>query len=434
MSESLKKALLVLVAALICALALSGIAGCATGTPQSSAISQSSSHSLAGSSEAPGDSGESGASSNSDDSGGSERSAVAPLGDSLVASMPETVAIKRQIVSMTLEQKVAQLFIVEPEVLDWLDEKDGDPMKHYPVGGFIYFASALESPDQTRAMLSEAQQRSQNAIGLPAFLCVDEEGGMVARVADNPAFGVANVGDMAAIGATDDAEAARSAATYIGGYLTNLGFNVDFAPVADLAGGNDSMALRSFGTDAALASRMVAAQVEGFLETGVLCSVKHFPSIGGVEEDSHETVIYSHLTMAEFEAGPIRPFEAGMKAGAPFVMAGHLSTPEATGDDTPASLSRVWLTGVLRDELHYDGIAITDSLGMGAVYDRYSQYELGALCLEAGADMLLHPADFPAMHAGILDAIARGDLQEKRIDESLARVLRTKSRLAATSG
>ena len=337
---------------------------------------------------------------------------------------PASDAVERKIASMTLEQKVAQLFIVTPGALG--ESEDADPMTECPVGGFLYFGNDVEDPDQVRDMLAQAQRRSQDAIGLPAFLCVDEEGGTVARVAGNPDMGVSDVGNMQEIGWSGDVAAAGDAAVYIGSYLSDLGFNVDFAPVADLADGDDSMALRSFGADVTLTSDMVKAQVEGFLQTGVLCAPKHFPGIGGIEEDSHDTSIYSRLSLDEFRSGPLRPFAAGIAAGAPFVMVGHLSTPEATGDDTPASLSRAWLTDVLRGEMGFEGVIVTDSLGMAAVYERYSQYELGALCLEAGADMLLKPADFLEMRQGVLDAVARGELSEERIDESLARVLRAK--------
>lgn len=363
----------------------------------------------------------------------SQSESFAEVGDSYTNGYFSTIAmtgeVAKTISSMTLEQKVAQLFIVEPSVLDDLGGDDGDPMQRYPVGGLLFPAYYMESPDQTRAMLSEMQQRSQDAVGVPLFLCIDEEGGTVLRVASNPAFGVYDVGDMAAIGATGDVEAAGNAASYIGSYLHDLGFNVDLAPVADLSNGEDWMAWRSFGSDADLTSRMVAAQVEGFLNEGVLCSVKHFPGIGGIDEDSHEGRIYSHLSMNEFREGPLKPFAAGIEAGAPFVMVGHLSTPEATGDDVPASLSPAWTVDMLRGEMGFKGIVIVDSLGMGAVYDRYSQYDLGALCLEGGADMLLNPADFPQMYQGVLDAVERGELSEARINEALAHVLLEKSKL-----
>lgn len=348
----------------------------------------------------------------------------------IIAEINERIAfegkIERTLASMTLEQKVAQLFVVQQGSLDDLGEEDVDPLTAYPIGGFLYMGGDLEDPEQTRAMLADARQRSLDAIGLPAFLCVDEEGGTVARVAGNPAFDVDNVGDMQAIGASGDTEVAYDAALYIGSYLVDLGFNVDFAPVADLADGDDSMSWRSFGTDVDITAGMVAAQVEGFTQAGILCAVKHYPGIGGIAEDSHNSSIFSNLSADEFRSTALKPFVSGIDAGATFVMVGHLSTPEATGDDVPASLSHAWVADVLRNELNFDGLVITDSLGMGAVYDRYSQSEVGVLAIAAGVDMLLNPPDFPVMYQGILDAVARGDLPESRIDESVRRILRVK--------
>ena len=361
-----------------------------------------------------------------DEFASSAADAIEPSDGSIAAKSAIDAEIERKMASMTLEQKVAQLFIVQPGTLDEIGEEGVDAIGDYPVGGFLYMDGNVEGPEQIRAALAEAQQRSHDAIGLPMFLCVDEEGGTVARVAGNPDFGIEDVGDMQAIGAAGDVGAARDAACYIGSYLADLGFNVDFAPVADLAEGNDSMAARSFGTDPDVTSDMVKAQVEGFAQAGMLCALKHFPGIGGIEEDSHDTGIFSDLTADGFRETALKPFAAGIQAKAPFVMAGHLSTPAATGDDVPSSVSRAWLTGVLRDDMGFDGIVVTDSLGMAAVYERYSQYELGVLALQAGADMLLNPADFLDMRQGILDAVARGDLTEDRIDESVERILRVK--------
>lgn len=404
MSLTMRKSILVL-AAIAVAFVL-GLTGCSAGTSASGASAASA---------------------------GSENGDFNSVGDvSATASdtmSSEDAAIQQKIDSMTLEQKVAQLFIVSTGSLYDLDDGNGDPLARYQVGGILLNGSDLDDPEQTRTMLADFQERSLANSGLPLFLCVDEEGGTVVRVSDNPAFGVDNVGDMAAIGATGDAQAAGDAARYIGTYLADLGFNVDFAPVADLAGGDDFMALRSFGTDADLVAGMVTAQVQAFRDAGVLCSVKHFPGIGGIKEDSHDESIFNHQSMDELHAGALVPFKAGIEAGAPFVMIGHLSTPEATGDDMPASLSSAWMVDVLRDELGFEGVAITDSLGMGAVESRCSQAELGALCLKAGADVLLNPEEFPAMYQGVLDAVARGELSEDRIDEALGRVLLAKAAL-----
>lgn len=335
--------------------------------------------------------------------------------------------------SMTLEQKVAQLFVVRPESITGVDTVTQagpvteEALAAYPVGGIAYFQKNLLDPDQTAAMLADVQAYSEEAVGLPLFTCVDEEGGTVSRIGGNPGFPVDNVGDMADVGASGDPAAAEEVARTIGGYLRELGFNVDFAPDADICGdpATDVMALRSFGTDPQLVATMVEAQVKGFAEAGVLCSAKHFPGIGGVMGDSHEGAIVSEKTLDELRAFELVPFKAAIAADVPFVMVGHLSLPNATGSDTPASINPAIVTDLLRGELGFRNLIITDSMGMGAVGD-VAPEEMGVAALEAGVDMVLMPADFAATYQGVLDAVSEGRLTEARIDESVQRVVKAK--------
>lgn len=349
-------------------------------------------------------------------------------GDALSARAREIAS------SMTLEEKAAQMFIVKPEDITGVDvatqagEATRAALARYPVGGLVYFAANLQNADQTASMLANTQEYAREISGLPPFLCVDEEGGTVSRVGGNPGFAIENVGDMAGIGATGDAQAAREAAKKIGEYLADLGFNVNFAPDADIANNpnSDVMALRSFGATADAVAPMVAAQVEGFSEAGVLCAAKHFPGIGGAEGDSHDASIYSNKTFDEMEAEELKPFEAAIEAGVPFVMVGHLSAPAATGSDRPASLSSAVVTGLLRDRLGYTGLIVTDALGMGAVSQLAAPADIGVEAIEAGVDLVLMPADFPAAYQGVLDAVASGRLTEARLDESVERIVRAK--------
>ena len=342
--------------------------------------------------------------------------------------------VDRIVSSMTLEQKVAQLFVVRPEAITGVGtavaagEATRQALLDMPVGGIVYFAANLVDADQTREMLRNTAAYSEEAIGLPVFLCVDEEGGTVSRVGGNPGFSVDNVGNMCDVGATGDADYAREVAEHIGTYLSYLGFNVDFAPDADIANNPESetMRLRSFGASADVVSLMVGAQVEGFANTGVLCSAKHFPGIGGAMGDSHDGRIYSEKTLDEIRAEELEPFRAAIRADVPFVMVGHLSVPSVTGDDDPATVSREIVTDLLRDELGYQGIIITDSMAMGAALESLSLDRLGVAPLLAGVDMVLMPEDLQAAYQGVLDAVSTGELTEGRIDESVSRVVRTK--------
>ncbi len=340
--------------------------------------------------------------------------------------------------ALALEQKVAQLFVVRPEAITGVGTATQagavteQALHDYPVGGIVYFQKNLVDADQTRAMLANSQAYSQDAVGLPLFTCVDEEGGTVSRIGGNPGFDIANVGDMADIGASGDADRARQTASAIGSYLSGLGFNVDFAPDADICGDSatDVMARRSFGTDPALVASMTAAQVKGFAETGILCSAKHFPGIGGLVGDSHQGAIESDKSLDELRSFELVPFKAAVEAGAPIVMVGHLSAPNAFGSDAPASLNPAAIRGLLRDELGYEGIVITDSLEMGAVGDACAPDQAAVKALQAGADLVLMPDDFEAAYRGVLDAVESGELSEERIDESVARIVAAKLALA----
>ena len=315
-----------------------------------------------------------------------EKDESSPEGTDNESGTPEGVSeeVTEKMASMTLEQKVAQLFIVRPEALTGVGqvtaagETTRAALADMPVGGIVYFADNLIDTDQTMQMLSNTMSYGMEANGLPLFLCVDEEGGTVSRVGGNPGFGVDNVGNMSEVGATGDTEHAYEVAKHIGTYLDYLGFNVDFAPDSDIANNPDgTMGLRSFGATADVVSPMVAAQVRGFTDAGVLCSAKHFPGIGGALGDSHDARIYSEKTLDEIRSEELLPFEAAIEENVPFVMVGHLSMPNITGDDDPASISSEIVTDLLRDELGYDGIIITDSMAMGAATDSLPTERLG---------------------------------------------------------
>lgn len=332
---------------------------------------------------------------------------------------------------LTLEQKVAQLFVVQPEALgDAYPVTYPGELTRYderPVGGVLLMGDNIAWPDQTSELTAGIQALSMEATGLPAFVCVDEEGGTVARVAGNPAFGVDDPGNMRGIGATGDTDYAWQEAWRMGNYLRDLGFNVDFAPDSDIAGGPwDFIWYRSFGTDADLVSSMVQAQVRGFAESGILCTVKHFPGIGGIADDSHAGRITSARTVEEMRSWELLPFDAAIDAGVPMVMVGHLSCTGIDGGAYPASLSPAMVDGLLRNDLGYDRLVITDSLGMGAVTEVASPYDVGVLAIEAGCDLILSPEDFEEAYQGVLDAVSSGRISQERLDQSVTRIVRAK--------
>lgn len=351
------------------------------------------------------------------------------------AAAAARAAVDKRIGAMTLEQKVAQLFIVTPEALvEGVSQvtQAGDMTREgvtaHPVGGIVYFAQNLLDPEQTTTMLANVKQFYADAGNVAPFIAVDEEGGTVVRVADNEAFGAQDVGDASALGSAGDTEAAKRAAEQIADYLMPLGFNLDFAPVADVVDPlrSDTMGLRSFSSDAAVAADMVRAEVEGFRDKKMLCCAKHFPGIGAAAGDSHEGAITIEATNEELETVDLVPFRAAIEAGVPMIMVGHVSLPNIVGDSTPAPLSSAVVQGMLRDSLGYTGIIVTDSLSMGAITDYYTPAEAAVAALKAGCDIPLMPERLDEAYQGVLSAVQVGELTEERLDESLTRILTAK--------
>ncbi|MCH3968124.1 MAG: glycoside hydrolase family 3 N-terminal domain-containing protein [Atopobiaceae bacterium] len=352
------------------------------------------------------------------------------------ASVPQPTPAEALLARMTLEQKVAQLFLVTPEQLTGVETATvcGDltrsALAATPVGGLCYFGQNITGDQQLRDMLSDTLAASKaSGAGVPAFLTVDEEGGpLVARVAKSGCFDVATFPSMARIGATGDTSKAAEVGTTIGGYLHDIGFNVDFAPDADVLTNPDNKVIgsRSFGSDPDLVASMVSAEVTAFLPTQVLPCVKHFPGHGNTAGDSHTGAVTTDRTMADLESCELRPFSAAVAAGCPLVMVGHISTPNATSDGLPASLSHEMVSGVLRGTLGFTGVVVSDSFSMGAITKTYDAATAAVDFLSAGGDMVLMPEDLSSAYQGVLSAVSAGTLDEDRIDESVGRILAAK--------
>lgn len=332
------------------------------------------------------------------------------------------------IMEMSLEDKVAGLFIVTPEALTGVSKavKAGDGTKEalekYPVGGLIYFKQNIQSKEQITEMLANTVSMSK----YPVFLAVDEEGAGVARVAD--ALGLKKADSAAEIGESGDANNAYNTYKEIGTYLTEYGFNLNFAPVADVLTDpdNDAIGERSFGSDPAVVSSMVASSVTALEEVGVTACMKHFPGQGDANGDTHEGLASSDRTLEEIKATELQPFVAGMEAGAQMIMVGHFTVPAIDEDNTPASLSKKVITDLLREEMGYNGVVITDALNMSAISEYYDSAQACIMAFKAGADMVLMPEDFEAAYEGVLAAVKDGTISEARINDSLRRVYRIK--------
>ena len=327
---------------------------------------------------------------------------------------------------MTLTEKICQLMIVRPEALAGVSPVTSTGvemlagLEAYPVGGLIYSLDNLVDRGQTLSMIDGAQDASE----IPLFISADEEGGNVGRLMYT--LGTTWVNPMYDYRDQGTAVAWDNAYT-IGSDMAGLHFNTDFAPVADVwtNPANTVIGDRAYSDDFDQAAELVAAAVEGFHDAGIICSLKHFPGHGDTATDTHTGAALVDKTVAELLEGELKPFISGMEAGADMVMMG-LMTMTAIDPEHPAALSREVVTGLLRGELGWDGVIITDSLDMGALI----QYDMGERCilaLEAGVDILLGVSDIPGTVRAIEEAVDSGWLTEERIDESVLRVLELKS-------
>lgn len=331
---------------------------------------------------------------------------------------------------MTLEEKAGQLFIVELDSLnggetctqfnDIVDEN----LKKYHLGGIIYFSNNLVNREQT-IQLNESLQRSSK---IPMFISVDEEGGSVARVANNGNMGTTKFSSMRKIGDSRNVYKAYEAGFTIGKEIHELGFNLDFAPDADVITNpnNTEIGSRSFGTDACIVSEMVPQVVRGLHENNVCSALKHFPGHGGSQANSHNEFSYTPQSLEGLKKVELLPFKAGIKEDTDFILVSHIAAPNVTGDNTPCSLSPFIVTDILRNELEYDNIIITDALNMKAVSNYYTPQQSSVEAFKAGEDMLLMPVSLDEAYNSIINAYNEGTISEERLNSSVKRILKVK--------
>lgn len=320
--------------------------------------------------------------------------------------------------AMSLEDKIWQLFFVAPEAVGGNFD---DNAKVRRVGGIILFSDNITDAGQVKALLGEIS----TSFEIPVFLGVDEEGGKVSRLSKS--CGVTDNGNMWDISSPREAE---EVGNRLGSQLKELGFNTDFAPVADVLvnPSNKEIGKRSFSSDPNVAGEMAEAEVRGLQNQGVSAVLKHFPGHGSTSANSHNGLSVSERTLQQLKECELIPFEKGIAAGADFVLVSHMSLPKVLGDNTPCSLSEAIITDMLKTELNFRGIVITDALNMGAVSKYYSPDRACAMAVKAGADMLLMPSDLDAAFRGVLSAVQSGEISEERINESVMRILTIKEK------
>lgn len=337
---------------------------------------------------------------------------------------PVKVRAEELLSGMTLREKLCQLMIVRPEVLTGespvtaAGETTRLALETYPVGGLIYSVDNLVTQEQTREMITNTQSYSK----LPLFISADEEGGNVGRLMYK--LGTTWVNSMYSY-KDEGADTAYDNAKTIGTDMVSCLFNTDFAPVADVWTNPENTVIgdRAYSDDFEQAAELVASAVRGFTDAGVICCLKHFPGHGDTSTDTHEGAAVVSKSLDELRAGEFLPFVSGIEAGADMVMMGHITVTLV--DPEPATISKAIITDVLRGELGWDGVVISDSLDMGAL----AGYDNGEVCvkfLEAGGDILLGIPDIETALTALEAAVTDGRLTESRIDESVQRVLELK--------
>ncbi|MEG1595185.1 MAG: glycoside hydrolase family 3 protein [Lachnospiraceae bacterium] len=344
----------------------------------------------------------------------------------------ESVSGVEEIINkMTIEEKVAQLFIITPEELTGYQrvtaagEVTKKALKQYPVGGLIYFSRNIQDPKQLKKMLTATRGYGMAINGIPLFLSVDEEGGMVARIGNHKNFSEKKFPNMKEIKTRADA---KNVGVKIGHYLYKYGFNLDFAPDADVLSNpkNTVIGSRSFGNDAKKVALLSQSVGEGFIQEKIVPVYKHFPGHGATTGDTHQGFAYTNKTYRELKSCEWVPFISAIKNNAPMLMVGHISAPAVIGDNTPSSMSKVMVTDILRKDLNYKGIIITDAMDMGAITNNYTSAEATVRAIQAGVDLVLMPENFKDSFQAVLTAVKKGTLSEKRINQSLKRILKVK--------
>lgn len=338
---------------------------------------------------------------------------------------PEPDPAEELLAGMSLREKLCQMFVVYPSAITGVSTvtSAGDATRQaleaWPVGGLLYDRSNMVSQEQVRSMLVNTQSYSK----IPLILTCDEEGGRVNRLMGS--VGTTRIGPMLDY-KDQGTETAEENARTIAADLLSCGFNMDLAPVADVWSNpaNTVIGDRAYSNDFQQAAELVAAAVEGFHAGGTACTLKHFPGHGDTSADSHYGSVYVHKTLEELRQAELIPFQAGIEAGADAVMMGHLILDQI--DDQPALFSCKLVTGLLREEMGFTGVIMTDSLQMQAMTDHYGSGEIAVGAVQAGVDILLCPKSLEDSVSALTEAVEKGEITEERIDESVLRILRLK--------
>lgn len=328
---------------------------------------------------------------------------------------------------MPLEDKVAGLFIVTPESITGVGtavkagEGTKDALTRYAVGGIVYAEKNIKSEEQFKEMLENTKLYTK----YPIFLAAEEEGGKRSTIS-NRGIGT-KVDAPKTVGQSGDTDAAYQTGVTIGTNLSGVGINLSLGPVADPAvTDNNWLGERSYGAGGLLTGSMAASVMQGLQSQDVTACVKYFPGVGSTAENPENGLAGTDRTEEQFRSEEFPAFQAVIDSGADMIMVSGVAAPGLTGDNEPCVFSGRVVTDILREELGFEGVIISDSLDMAAISDYNGSEEAAIMALKAGCDMLYMPEDFEKAYNGILQAVQDGTISEERIDDALRRIYRIK--------
>ncbi len=326
--------------------------------------------------------------------------------------------ISQVLSSMTIEEKIGQMLILY-ETHSKVDEEVLSLFHKIKPGGIILNQENITTYENTKNYIEKVKSLND----IPLIVSVDQEGGRVQRLQLLEDLAPTYLPSMREIGDTKDSALAYEVGKILAKQVKTLGINVVYAPVCDIVTSeqNTGIGNRSFGNTPTLVSSMCTNFARGIEEENVLATYKHFPGHGDTITDSHTFLPIINKSLEEVEDFELIPFKAAIENNAKIIMVGHIAFPNITNDETPASLSKIMITDILKNKLHYNGLVITDALNMKALTDNYSEEEIYTMAVNAGVDLLLMPSN-PEKAIEIL----KENLSEERINESVKKILKFK--------
>ncbi|CAM3911787.1 glycoside hydrolase family 3 N-terminal domain-containing protein [Cohnella lubricantis] len=337
---------------------------------------------------------------------------------------------------MTVSEEVGQMLM--PKFQQWNGKSTTamnaglqETLNDQHPGGFILFENNIIDAKQVATFTHDLQTRAGD---IPLFLGTDQEGGVIKRLP-----GGTNLPGQMALGAVDDADLARAAGQLTGEEMQALGLQLNFAPSLDVNSNPDNpiIGIRSFGSDPDLVSRLGLATMQGLQQSGVIAAVKHFPGHGDTSVDSHLGLPVLNDDRARLDAVELKPFRAAIDAGVDMIMTAHIALPAVDDEHAvsrkdgssvpiPATLSKKVLTGLLREELGFQGVIISDAFTMQGIAEHFGEEDAVVRAVSAGVDIILTPKDSAAAHETLVKAVKNGTISEDRIQESVRRILELK--------